>query len=78
MNQTTQTHISYKKNKKKYRFATQTKKKKKSDLQKAKKHRLAIHGSTKNPNLHDTSGDLEDFCVTRPSSKDLYKTYLDL
>ena len=26
MNQTTQTHISYKKNKKKYRFATQKKK----------------------------------------------------
>ena len=77
MNQTTQTKISYKKNKKKYRFATH-KKKKKSDLQKAKKHRFAIHGSTKNPNLHDTSGDPQDFCMTRPSSKDLYKTYLDL
>ena len=34
MNQTTQTQISYKK---KYRFAT----KKKSDMQKAKKHRFA-------------------------------------
>ena len=76
MNQTTQTHISYKKNKKKIQICNP--KKKKSDLQKAKKHRFAIHGSTKNPNLHDTSGDLQDFCMTRPSSKDLYKTYLDL
>ena len=74
MNQTTQTHISYKKKKKN----TDLQPKKISDLQKAKKHRFAIHGSTKNPNLHDTSGDLQDFCMTRPSSKDLYKTYLDL
>ena len=74
MNQTTQTQISYKK---KYRFAT----KKKSDMQKAKKHRFAYQKKKKkkkNSNLHDTGEDLQNFCMTGPSSRDLYKTNPDL
>ena len=72
MNQTTQTQISYKK---KYRFAT----KKKSDMQKAKKHRFAYQKKKKKKsNLHDTGEDLQNFCITGPSSRDLYKTNPDL
>ena len=73
MNQTTQTQISYKK---KYRFAT----KKKSDMQKAKKTQICIpkKKKKKNSNLHDTGEDLQKFCMTGPSSRDLYKTNPDL
>ena len=69
MNQTTQTHISYKKKKN-----TDLQPKKKSDLQKSIKHRF-VYKEKKNPNLHDTGGDLQNFCMIGPSSRDLYKTY---
>ena len=63
---------------KKIKFSI-TKKKKKKDLQKAKKHRFAEpKKKKKNPNLHDTGGDLYNFCMTGPSGRDLYKTYPDL
>ena len=59
MNQTTQTHISYKK--------------KIQICNPKNKNQIC-----KKPNLHDTGGDLQNFCMTRPSGRDLYKTYPDL
>ena len=64
MNQTTQTRISYKKKKNQI-----CKKPKNIDLHTKKK---------KNPNLHDIGGDLQNFCMTGPNGRDLYKTYPDL
>ena len=64
MNQTTQTHISYKKKNQIY------KKPKNIDLHTKKKK--------KNLNLHDIGGDLQNFCMTGPCGRDLYKTYPDL
>ena len=56
--------------------------KKISDLQKAKKHRFVYQKKKKkkktHPNLHDTGGDLQNFCMTGPISRDLYKRYPDL
>ena len=61
MNQTTQTHISYKIY---YIYIYK-------DLQPPPPQK-------KKPNLHDTGGDLQNFCMTGPSGRDLYKTYPDL
>ena len=47
-------------------------------MQKAKKHRFAYQKKKKNSNLHDTGEDLQNFCMTGPSSRDLYKTNPDL
>ena len=49
------------------------KKPKNTDLHTQKKKK-----KKKNSNLHDTGEDLQNFCITGPSSRDLYKTNPDL
>ena len=76
MNQTTQTHISYKKI---YIKKIQICNPKKNQIcKKPKNINLNSKKKKKNPNLHDTGGDLHNFCMTGPCGRDLYKTYPDL